>query len=117
MNLLYTAPEGEAPPPNATTEDVKVDVVLKDESIWATQKAMAALFGCSPDSISLHLKNIYESAELSKEATTEYFSAVQSEGNRMESFPIEDALGHWSFAIFLASNLVTKFILVIFATN
>ncbi|MBO4671035.1 MAG: virulence RhuM family protein [Bacteroidales bacterium] len=68
---------------NTPTEDVKVDVVLKNESIWATQKAMAALFGCTPDNISLHLKNIYESGELSKEATTEYFSAVQREGNRM----------------------------------
>jgi len=44
------------------TEDgsINVDVVLKDETIWLTQKSMAELFGCSSDNISLHLKNIYE---------------------------------------------------------
>ena len=71
--LIYSTP----------AEDVKVDVVLKDENIWATQKAMALLFGCTPDNVSLHLKNIFESGELKKEATTEFFSAVQLEGNRM----------------------------------
>ena len=71
--LIYSTP----------TEDVKVDVVLRDENIWATQRAMSSLFGCTPDNVSLHLKNIYESGELSKEATTEFFSAVQPEGNRM----------------------------------
>ncbi len=45
-------------------EDVCVNAVIKDESIWLTQKAMAELFGCSKDNISLHLKNIYAEGEL-----------------------------------------------------
>jgi len=57
-------------------------VVYKDESIWCTQKAMATLFDCSTDNISLHLKNIFDSGELNKEATSEKISAVQMEGNR-----------------------------------
>ena len=63
-------------------EDVKVDVVVKDETIWLTQKSMAELFGCSADNISLHLKNIYADGELSDKATTEDFSVVHQEGTR-----------------------------------
>ena len=64
-------------------EDVTVNAVIQDESIWLTQKAMAELFGCSVDNISLHLKNIYEDGELTTDATTEEFSTVQQEGSRM----------------------------------
>lgn len=59
-----------------------IQVAYHNETIWCTQKAMATLFDCSSDNISLHLKNIYESGELVKEATTEKISAVQTEGNR-----------------------------------
>ena len=59
-----------------------VQVVYRDESIWCTQKAMAQLFDCSTDNIWLHLKNIYDTGELSQEATTENFSVVQTEGER-----------------------------------
>ena len=50
----------------ADEEDVKVNVLLKDESIWLTQKSMAELFDCSTDNIGLHLKNIFTSGELEK---------------------------------------------------
>ena len=59
-----------------------VQVVYHHESVWCTQKAMAQLFDCSSDNIGLHLKNIYETGELSQEATTENFSVVQNEGER-----------------------------------
>ena len=59
-----------------------VQVFYKDETIWASQKAIAALFDCSTDNVSLHLKNIFESGELQAEATTEKFSVVQTEGER-----------------------------------
>lgn len=62
--------------------DVVVDVVLKNETIWITQKGMAELFDCSSDNIGLHLKNIYSDEELIKEATTEKFSVVRKEGQR-----------------------------------
>ena len=60
-----------------------VQVVYCDETVWCTQKAMAQLFDCSSDNIGLHLKNIYETGELAREATTENFSVVQNEGERM----------------------------------
>ena len=59
-----------------------VQVFYKDETIWASQKAIATLFDCSTDNVSLHLKNIFESGELQIEATTEKISVVQKEGNR-----------------------------------
>ena len=67
---------------NAGEEDVKVNALLKDESIWLTQKAMAELFDCSPDNIGLHLKNVFEAGELEKNRTTEEISVVQKEGTR-----------------------------------
>lgn len=60
-----------------------VQVMYRDETIWCSQKAMAQLFDCSTDNIGLHLKNIYETGELTQEATTEYFSVVQTEGERL----------------------------------
>lgn len=62
--------------------DVAVNAVLQNDSIWVTQKAMADLFDCTSDNVSLHLKKIYSEGELAKEATTEDFSVVQKEGNR-----------------------------------
>lgn len=57
-----------------------VSVVFKDETFWLTQKAMAELFGCTPDNISLHLKNIFAESELNREAVTEKFSATAADG-------------------------------------
>lgn len=62
--------------------NVCVSVIYKDETFWLTQKAMAELFDCSSDNVSLHLKNIYKEEELTEEATTEIFSVVQKEGKR-----------------------------------
>lgn len=70
--LMYNTPE----------ENVSVNAVIKDETIWLTQKAMAELFDCTTDNISLHLKNIYADGELNESSTTEEFSVVQQEGTR-----------------------------------
>lgn len=61
---------------------VKLDVRLVNETLWLAQSDMAALFQCSVDNISLHLKNIYEEGELDATATAEDFSVVRSEGDR-----------------------------------
>jgi hypothetical protein len=70
--LLYTSPKG----------DVKVEVILNKETIWLTQKAIAHLFGVKVPAISKHLDNIYETDELSKEATVSILETVQTEGSR-----------------------------------
>ena len=61
---------------------VKVDVLLKDETIWLSQKQMSGLFGVDSDTISYHLKNIYSTDELSEFSTTEKIAVVQKEGSR-----------------------------------
>ena len=70
--LLYETDDGK----------INVDVILKEETIWLTQKGMADLFECSIDNISLHLKNIFQEKELDKSSTVEFFSVVRKEGNR-----------------------------------
>ena len=48
-------------------EDISVDAVVKDESIWLSQKGMAELFGVQVPAINKHLKNIFEDGELNEE--------------------------------------------------
>jgi hypothetical protein len=67
---------------NTPQENVKVDVVVKDETIWLAQKAMAALFDVGVPAVNKHLANIYEEGELQKEATISILEIVQPEGNR-----------------------------------
>ena len=70
-----------------------VQVFYKDETIWASQKAIAALFDCSTDNVGLHLKNIFESGELDKNSVTEKISATASDGkNYMTLFYKLDAI-------------------------
>ncbi|WP_456480296.1 virulence RhuM family protein [Nautilia sp.] len=70
--LLYKTPN----------EEIRLEVLIQNETIWLSQKQMANLFGVDSDTISYHLKNIYKTNELQKEATTEKISVVQKEGNR-----------------------------------
>ena len=62
--------------------NICVNVMFKEDTFWMTQKAMADLFECTTDNISLHLKNIYKEEELDENRTTEFFSVVQNEGQR-----------------------------------
>ena len=63
-------------------EDVSVNAIIKDESIWLTQKSMAQLFDVNSQAISKHLNNIYEEGELSRESTCSKIEQVQYEGGR-----------------------------------
>ena len=62
---------------------VQVRVLIHGETIWLSQKLMAELFQTTTDNISLHLKNIYSDEELIEAATTEDFSVVQNEADRL----------------------------------
>jgi hypothetical protein len=72
--LIYSTPQ----------ENVKVDVVVKDETVWLTQKAMAALFGVQVPAISKHIKNIYEEGELPENTTISKMEIVVNRGFRGE---------------------------------
>ena len=60
-----------------------IQVLYKDETIWATQKAMAALFDVGTPAINKHLANIFAEGELKKNATVSKMEIVQTEGNRV----------------------------------
>ncbi|EKB55410.1 virulence RhuM family protein [Bergeyella zoohelcum] len=70
--LLYNTPE----------EAISVSVIIKDETIWLTQKAMAQLFGVETPAISKHLSNIFSEGELQQDATISKMEIVQLEGSR-----------------------------------
>ncbi len=70
--LLYTTPNGK----------VKVEIFLHDETIWLTQKKIGELFDVESNTITYHLKEIYESGELDKNSTTRKIRVVQNEGVR-----------------------------------
>lgn len=82
MNSKDNADQGEMILYQTDDGLVKLEVRLRDESLWLTQSDMAQLFQCSTDNVSLHLRNIYEEGELVQEATTEDFSVVRIEGER-----------------------------------
>lgn len=66
----------------AENEDVSVNALVKDETIWLTQKAMAELFAVDIPAISKHLSNIYAEGELLQDATISKMEIVQQEGSR-----------------------------------
>jgi len=73
-----------------TTEDGRSQIKLraKDQTVWLSQREMAELFDVSTDNVGLHLKNLYEDGELSREATAEESSVVQIEGTREVRRPV-----------------------------
>ena len=63
-------------------DEAQVKAVLKDESIWLSQKGMAELFSVNVSAISKHLKNIFSEGELTQSATVSILEIVQIEGGR-----------------------------------
>ena len=70
--LLYKTAQGEA----------RVEVIFNNETFWMSQKRMADLFGVDVRTINYHLGQIYETGELTKEATIRKIGIVQNEGER-----------------------------------
>ncbi|MBP7739302.1 MAG: virulence RhuM family protein [Leptotrichiaceae bacterium] len=70
--LIYNTPE----------ENTSINAVVKDETIWLTQKSMAELFDVEVPAISKHLANIFTDGELKQETTVSKMEIVQMEGNR-----------------------------------
>ena len=68
--LLYNMPD----------DNDKVQVVVKDETIWCTQKAMSQLFGVDRTVITKHLKNIFESNELVTDSVCAKFAHTADNG-------------------------------------
>lgn len=78
--IMYSTPEG----------DVRVQAVIKDETLWLTQKGMATLFDVGVPAISKHLKNIYASGELNANTTISKMETVVNRGFRGSTNEVVD---------------------------
>jgi hypothetical protein len=77
--LLYSSPN----------KDVKVEVFLRNQTIWLNQKQMAKLFGVNVPAISKHLKNIFDEGKLQRKATVSILETVRKEGKKEVSRNME----------------------------
>ena len=70
-------------------ESIRLEVRIEDETVWLSQAQMAELFGTNRQAITKHIKNIYETGELDREATSSILELLQKEGNRNVQRKIE----------------------------
>lgn len=68
--ILYTAPNG----------TIKIDVFLKDETVWLTQKSLAELFAVDRSVITKHLRNIFKDTELAEESVCANIAHTAADG-------------------------------------
>ena len=87
--LLYNLPE----------DDGKVQVVIKDDTIWCTQKAMSQLFGIDKSGISRHINNILEEGELQRDTTVAKIATVVNRGIRGE---VEEEIDFYNLDMIIA---------------
>lgn len=73
--LLYTAAEGK----------VKIEVLVQDETVWLTQKAIALLFGVGIPAVSKHLKNIFEEGELEENSVVSILETTAADGKNYKT--------------------------------
>ena len=79
-------------------ESGSVNVILKNNDIWATQVAMTELFGVDRSSISKHIRNIYSEGELERNSTIAKIAIVQTEGDRV----IKREIDHYSLDMIIS---------------
>ena len=90
---------------------IALNVRIEGESAWLTQTAMAELFGCTPENVVQHLKNVYAEGELQEAATAKNFLVVRMEGKR----EVSRQLKHYNLDAIIAigyrvnSHLATQF--------
>ena len=77
--LLYTTPNGK----------VKVEIFLRNETVWLTQAKIAMLFGVERSVVTKHLQNIFQEGELDKNSTCAKIAQVQTDGQRQVTRNVE----------------------------
>ncbi len=82
------------------TEDgrTRIECRFENETLWLTQRLISELFQIGVNTVNHHLKEIYDDAELSSEATIRSYRIVQTEGNRQVTRQVE----HYSLPVILA---------------
>ncbi len=89
MTATETPREGELILYQTQEGTVRIEVLYESDTFWLNQQKIAELFGVELPTISYHLKEIYDTGELSREATLRKIRRVQKEGNREVSREIE----------------------------
>lgn len=87
--ILYQLPE----------EEGVIQVVVKEETIWATQKAMAQLFGVDKSGISRHIANVFKEGELKQEMTVAKIATVIHRGKRGE---VEELIDYYNLDMIIS---------------
>lgn len=87
--LLYNLPD----------DSGKVQVIIQDETIWCTQKAMAMLFGIDKSGISRHISNIYRDGELTQDMTVAKIATVVNRGIRGE---VEETVDFYNLDVIIS---------------
>lgn len=87
--ILYQLPE----------EEGVIQVVVKDETIWATQKAMAQLFGVDKSGISRHIANVFKEGELKQEMTVAKIATVIHRDKRGE---VEELIDYYNLDMIIS---------------
>lgn len=91
--------------------DTKIEVRLKNETVWLTQKLMAELFQTTKQNISLHINNIIDEGELQPEATIKEYLTVRQEGSRQ----VKRSLDYYNLDMIISvgyrvkSHIATRF--------
>ena len=88
------------------TEDglSKLEVNLKNETVWLSIDQMAELFQRDKSTISRHIKNVFEEGELVREATVAFFATVQDEGGR----PVERRIEYFNLDVIISVGYRVK---------
>ncbi len=84
--------------------NIKIDVRLKEETVWLNQGQICELFQKSKATISEHLKNVFEEGELNARATVRKFRTVQTEGNRS----VEREIDHYNLDLIISVGYRVK---------
>ncbi len=84
--------------------NIKIDVRLEEETVWLTQAQICELFQKSKATISEHIKNVFDEAELEPSATVRNFRTVQQEGNRT----VEREIDHYSLDMIISVGYRVK---------
>lgn len=87
--ILYQLPE----------EEGVIQVVVKEETIWATQRAMAQLFGVDKSGISRHIANVFKEGELKQEMTVAKIATVIHRGKRGE---VEELIDYYNLDMIIS---------------
>lgn len=102
---------------NTPQENVKIEAVVKDDTLWLTQKAMSQLFGVQVPAISKHLKNIFNEGELDEkvvvsilEITTQH-GAIEGKTQevKVKYYNIDAVLSIWGIAKRFGQKMVCIF--------